>query len=133
MDTLTLTYWQRRRLEQQLKSTHDARAYRRTLAVPSVASRLRVSARSVSNWLAAYAQDRDRPADRHRPRPGPLVAGGLPTGVGLPLRHLDRAPAAAVPGTSQRRPGLGGHLRQQIQRLGYAWKRPRHRLGPSGA
>ena len=63
MDTLTLTYWQRRRLEQQLRSTHDARVYRRTLAVlevasgqavGSVAGRLRVTPRAVYHWLAAY-------------------------------------------------------------------------------
>ena|SRR5438128_2271090 len=56
MDTLTLTFWQQRRLEQQLRSTHDARVYRRTLAilevasgeaVSSVARRLRVTPRSV--------------------------------------------------------------------------------------
>ncbi len=37
MTTLTLTTWQRRRLEQQLRDTHDARVYRRTLAVLEVA------------------------------------------------------------------------------------------------
>lgn len=67
MDPRTLTYWQRRRLEQQLDSTPDARIYRRTLAVlevtsgepvPAVARRLRVSPRSVYNWLAAYDGER---------------------------------------------------------------------------
>ena len=33
MSRLKLTHWQRRRLHQQLKSTSDARTYRRTLAV----------------------------------------------------------------------------------------------------
>jgi len=37
MGTLTLTTWQRRRLERQLRDTHDARVYRRTLAVLEVA------------------------------------------------------------------------------------------------
>lgn len=38
MGTLTLTTWQRRRLERQLRDTHDARVYRRTLAVLEVKS-----------------------------------------------------------------------------------------------
>lgn len=33
MTTLTLTTWQRRRLERQLRETLDARVYRRTLAM----------------------------------------------------------------------------------------------------
>src|SRR6266700_2847839 len=93
MDTLTLTFWRRRRLEQQLRSTPDARVYRRTLAVLEVASgqpvaavaqRLRVSARSVYNWLAAYDRDRD---------PAALVdadRSGRPTLLGQPQRDLLR-------------------------------------------
>ena len=37
MTTLTLTTWQRRRLERQLRETLDARVYRRTLAILEVA------------------------------------------------------------------------------------------------
>src|SRR4051794_11805928 len=91
MDTLTLTYWQWRRLERQLRSTHDARVYRRTLAVLEVASgqpaglvasRLRVTPRAVHHWLAAYARDRDPSALADGDRPG------RPTLLGQPQRDL---------------------------------------------
>src|SRR5437763_15737305 len=91
MDTLTLTYWQRRRLEQQLRSTHDVRLYRRTLAVLEVASResvapgarrLRVSTRAVYHWLSASARQRTPAAlaEGQRPR--------RPTLLGQPQPHL---------------------------------------------
>src|SRR5258705_10428620 len=90
----TLTYWQRRRLEQQLRSTHDARVYRRTLAVlevasgqpvGSVASRLRVTPRAVYHWLAAYARDRDPAALADADR------SGRPTPLDQPQRDRLRA------------------------------------------
>ena len=37
MDTFTLTVWQRRRLQRQLRATRDARLFRRALAVLEVA------------------------------------------------------------------------------------------------
>ena len=66
MNTLTLTYWQRRHLERQLRSTRDARVDRRTLAVlevahgepvAAVARRLRVTLRAVYQWVATYGRD----------------------------------------------------------------------------
>lgn len=152
MDSLTLTYWQRRRLEQQLNSTHDARVYRRTLAVlevtsgepvASVARRLRVSPRSVYNWLAAYGDDHrpDALVDRDR--------SGRPTLLDQPQRDrlrdlLVRSPQDldypdttwTVPLLRQR---LQEHtavtpsedtLRRELRRLRYSWKRPRYRLDP---
>src|SRR6516165_4700580 len=100
MDTLTLTYWQRRHLEQQLRSTHDARVYRRTLAilevasgepVGSVAHRLRVTPRAVYHWLATYAPSRS---------PAALVDGdrpGRPTLLAEPQRRLLRGLLAGSP------------------------------------
>src|SRR4051812_3573375 len=79
MESLTLTTWQRRRLERQLRSTHDARLYRRTWAileatrgepVSCVARRLRVTPRVVYYWLAAYSRERVPEALRDRDRPG---------------------------------------------------------------
>jgi len=79
METLTLSYWQRRRLEQQLRSTRDARVYRRTLAVlevasgeavASVACRLRVTPRVVYHWVAAYARAHSPAALADHDRPG---------------------------------------------------------------
>src|SRR5215218_6179494 len=100
MDTLTLTYWQRRRLEQQLRSTHDARVYRRTLAVlevasgepvPSVARRLRVTPRAVYHWLAAYGRDPDPAALADAAR------AGRPTLFDQPHRDLLRGLLAGSP------------------------------------
>jgi transposase len=152
MDTLTLTHWQRRRLEQQLRSTHDARVYRRTLAVldvadgeavSSVARRLRVTPRSVHHWLAAYTRDRDPAALSDRCR------SGRPTLLAPPQRGLLREllagspqdlgyPAAvwSVPLLQwhlQQHTGLrpsDDTLRRELQRLDYTWKRPRYRLEP---
>jgi transposase len=112
MDTLTLTYWQRRRLEQQLRSTRDARVFRRTLAVlevasgesvPSVARRLRVTPRAVYHWLAAYGRGRDPAvlADAGRP--------GRPTLLAQPHRDLLRDLAPVPPGTAHRPVRLRGH------------------------
>jgi transposase len=152
MDTLTLTYWQRRRLEQQLRSTHDARVYRRTLAVlevaseesvPSVARRLRVTPRSVYHWLATYGRDHDPAvlADADR--------SGRPTKLAQPDRDLLRGLLTAspqdlgYPDTTWTVPLLQFHLQQhaglhaseatirrELWRLRYSWKRPRYRLDP---
>lgn len=122
MESLTLTFSQQRRLEQQLHSTLDARVYRRTLAilevaagetVSSVARRLRVSPRAVYHWLASYAQDHSPGAleDRDRtgrpPAAGPAAAGAAPraveqksAGAGLRRHHLDRTLAATAPATA---------------------------------
>lgn len=152
MDPLTLSYWQRRRLEEQLTSTHDARVYRRTLAVlevtsgepvPSVARRLRVSPRSVYNWLTAYSADHspENLADRDR--------SGRPTLLDQPQRDrlgdlLAQSPQdLGYPDTTWTVPLLRQHLqehtalkpsedtlRRELRRLRYSWKRPRYRLDP---
>jgi transposase len=152
MDTLTLTCWQRRRLERQLRSTHDARVYCRTLAVLEVASgepvgavatRLRVAPRSVYNWVAAYAQDRDPGSLRDRDRPGrpALLTGPFHQLIG---ELLGRCPQElGYPCSTWTVPLLCQHLarhngvllsedtlRRELQQLGYTWKRPRYRLDP---
>jgi len=59
---------QRRSLKQQLQQTHDARVYRRTLAlleyhrghsVTEIAASLGVTRRSIHNWIEAYQQSHD--------------------------------------------------------------------------
>ena len=79
MDTITLTAWQRRRLQQQLQSARDARLYRRTLAVlevargepvASTALRLGVTLRVIYYWLDSYSRNHDPGALRDRDRPG---------------------------------------------------------------
>src|SRR5947209_2131810 len=151
MDPLTLTYWQRRRLEQQLRATHDARVYRRTLAVlevasgesvPSVAHRLRVTPRAVYHWLAAYAADRSPAvlADGDRSGRPPLlsefqrellqeIVAGSPQDLGYP------ATGWTVPLLQQHLQHAGlrpseDTIRRELQRLRYTWKRPRYRLEP---
>src|SRR4051795_11976561 len=88
MSRLKLTHWQRRRLHQQLKSTSDARVYRRTLAVleldrgrsaADVAAMLGVTRQSVYNWAAAYAGDpvpRTLGDEDRSGRPRLLAGGG---------------------------------------------------------
>jgi transposase len=152
MDTLSLTYRQRRRLEQQPLSTPDARTCRRTLAVleiasgqsaGSVAGRLRVSPRAVYRWLAAYAAGRDPNALADADRPG------RPTLFAQPQRDLLRELLAespqglGYPDTTWSVPLLRSHLRRhaglsasedtirrELRRLRYSWKRPRYRLDP---
>jgi transposase len=152
MGSLTLTTWQRRRLEQQLRSTHDARVYRRTLAVleaargepvSAVARRLRVTPRVIYYWLANYA--RDRAPDTLRD----LDRSGRPTVLTASDRDLLRGvlgrspqewgyPAAqwTVPrlreylaGRTGRRPS-DDTIRRASRRLGYTWKRSRYALDP---
>src|SRR4051812_25298741 len=68
MSRLNLTSWQRRRLRRQLAETHDARLFRRTLAVlefdhgrsaADIARMLGVTRQSVYDWVEAYPQDHD--------------------------------------------------------------------------
>ena len=152
MEPLALTTWQRRRLEQQLRSTHDARVYRRTLAVlevdrgepvSAVARRLRVTPRVIYYWLAKYA--RDRAPDTLRD----LGRSGRPTVLTASDRDMLRAvlgrspqewgyPAAqwTVPRLREHLAGRTGRrpsddtIRRELRRLGYTWKRSRYALDP---
>jgi transposase len=152
VDTLTLTYWQRRRLERQLRSTRDARVYRRTLAVlgvadgepvASVAGRLRVTLRAVYHWVATYGRDHAPAAlaDRDRSgRPRRLT----PSDRDLLRELLGRSPQEVgyfaaqwtVPLLREHltrrtgRPLSDDTLRRELQRLGYTWKRSRYTLDP---
>lgn len=152
MGTLTLTTWQRRRLERQLRDTHDARVYRRTLAVlevargesvPAVARRLRVTPRVVYYWVEAYTRGRDPDALRDRSlsgRPGLLTREDR---LRL-LELLRRSPQdLGYFATEWTVPLLQEHLaryfgrhlsedtlHRDLHRLDYAWKRPRYILNP---
>jgi transposase len=153
MDTITLTAWQRRRLQRQLRAARDARLYRRTLAVldvaqgepvASVARRLGVTARAIYYWIESYALDhdpgalcdRDRPgrpallteADRHLLRA--LLLGQSPQELGyfatewtVPLLQDHLARR------SGRRPS-DDTVRRELQRQGFVWKRSRYALDP---
>jgi hypothetical protein len=70
MSRLKLTSWQRRRLRRQLAETHDARLYRRTLAVlefdhgrsaADIARMLGVTRKCIYDWVGAYRVSDDTP------------------------------------------------------------------------
>ena len=152
MTTLTLTTWQRRRLDRQLRDTQDARVYRRTLAVlevaqgqsvASVARRLRVTPRVVYFWVEAYAQDHDPDALRDGDRSGRPNLLTQQDRDRL-LEFLQLSPQDFDYGATEWTVGLlqehlarctGKHLsedtlRREIHRLDYVWKRPRYVLAP---
>src|SRR4051812_13418494 len=79
MDSLNLNAWQRRRLRRQLRATHDARLYRRTLAilevdrgrsVRDVALSLGVEPRTIYYWIEAYTREHDPSSLGDGERPG---------------------------------------------------------------
>jgi transposase len=153
MDTLTLTAWQRRRLQRQLRMTHDARLYRRTLTVlevsqgqpvAAVARRLGVTPRAIYYWLGNYAQahdpaallDGDRPgrpalltkADRDRLRDlllsrSPQELGYFATDWTVPLLRDHLAHRTG-------RWLADDTIRRELQRQGFVWKRCRYALDP---
>jgi transposase len=152
METLTLTTWQRRRLERQLRDTHDARVYRRTLAVlevaqgeaaPCVARRLRVTPRVVYYWIEAYLQGHAPDALRDRDRSGRPHRLTQQERTRL-LELLGQSPQDLGYFATEWTVGLlqehlarytGPHLsedtlRRELHRLDYTCKRPRYALDP---
>jgi transposase len=153
MDSITLTAWQRRRLQQQLRVAHDARRYRRTLAVlevcrgepvATVASRLGVTARAIYYWIGSYLRDYDPQTLRDRDRPG------RPALLTERDRHLlrelllDQSPqelgyfasAWTVPLLQEHLAHCTGQrpsddtVRRELERQGFVWKRCRYVLDP---
>jgi len=148
MSELSLRPWQRRRLQRQLECTQDARTYRRTLAllevdrgrpVSEVAQMLGVSRRSIYNWLDDYLREGDPSALADAPRSGrPRL---WTEGRQAVLRELlettpDKlgyfAADWTVPLLGEQLERLTGRrpcddtIRDQLARMGYAWKRPRY-------
>jgi transposase len=153
MDSITLTAWQRRRLQRQLRVAHDARLYRRTLAVlevsrgepvASVARRLGVTPRAIYFWINSYTRDYDPEALRDGDRPGrpallterdrdllrQLLLGQSPQDLGyfatawtVPLLQEHLARRTG------RRPS-DDTVRRELERQGFVWKRSRYALEP---
>lgn len=152
MTKLTLTKKQRRQLERQLKSTHDARLYRRTLAVleydrgksiVEIARTLRVSRRSIYRWIDAYgasfAPESLRDDDRSgRPprwseecsewlksflRRSPAELGYYAANWTVPLLRDPLELCTAQRFSNQT-------IRRALHQLQYVWKRPRYVLAP---
>ena len=152
MSRLKLTHWQRRRLHQQLKSTSDARTYRRTLAVlgldhgrsaADIAAMLGVTRQSVHNWAAAFVRNPGPSSLRDEDRSGRPALLAEQTDSLLPSL-MDQSPQdLGYPHTDWTVPLLQHQLekdlgrrpsdetvRRGLRRLGYAWKRPRYVLDP---
>jgi transposase len=152
MSRLTLTHWQRIRLHQQLKSTSDARTYRRTLAVleldrgrsaADIAAMLGVTRQSIHNWAAAFAHEPDPLTLRDEDRSGRPALWTEKTDGLLPSL-MDQSPQdLGYPHTiwtvplrqQQLEKDLGLRpsdetVRRGLRRLGYVWKRPRYVLDP---
>lgn len=152
MDQLNLTFWQRRRLEDQLRQARTARLFRRTLAVlevsrgksvAEIADTLLTSRRSVYRWIEAYCEDHDPKALCEGEHPGrPSVWDEENEAI---LRYLmERGPEEygyyAVNWTSplleEQMEGSTGQpfskdlVREGLHRLGYVWKRGRYQFPP---
>jgi transposase len=152
MSGLRLTSSQRRGLERQLRATHDAGLYRRTLAIleaadgrpiAEVARVLRTSRVSIYHWIASYEHARD-PACLADSRGGnhpsvwsEALQAVLAASLGRPPeRYGYQAVEWTVPLLQEHLACWGGErpsatsIRRQLHELGYVWKRPRYVLDP---
>jgi transposase len=152
MSDLRLNAQERSALERQLRSTPDARIYRRTLAIlqiadgqalGEVAEALRVGRRSVDRWLAAYRAGLVPEALAEKPgrgRPRLFAAEDL-AALDQCLRESPSAwgywandwtvPLLQQHLGSQGSPACSARtLYRQLEALDEAWKRPRHTLPP---
>jgi len=143
---------QRRRLGRQLRSTHDAGLYRRTLAVleaaegravAEIARLLRTSRVTVYRWIECYDRNRD-PSCLIDSRGGnhPSVwaedlQAVLSDGLGRRPEHFGyQAIEWMVPLLQEHLALRSGvrpsetSIRRQLHALGYVWKRPRYVLQP---
>lgn len=153
MDTITLTAWQRRRLQQQLQSARDARLYRRTLAVldvargepvASIARRLGVTPRAIYYWLDCYCQNRDPRALQDRDRPGRptliteadgdllrgLLLGQSPQKLGYFATEWTVPLLQDYLARHTGRRTSDDTIRRELRRQGFVWKRSRYALDP---
>jgi transposase len=152
MSGLRLTAAQRRGLERQLRSTHDAGLYRRTLAlleaadgrpVAEIARFLRTSRVAVYRWIECYdsAREPDCLADsrggNHPSVWTDELQAVLSDGLGRRPEHFGyQAIGWTVPLLREhlaRRDGVRPSqtsIRRQLHALGYVWKRPRYVLQP---
>jgi transposase len=152
MSELDLSAGERSALEQQLHGTHDARVYRRTLAllqvadgwsVQEVAMSLQVTVRSVERWLAAYAQQHVPEVLQERPGRGRRRILGEEDLACLEQCLQQKPSAWGYWANDWTVPLLKEHLASQglpvcstrtlyrrMEGLEQSWKRPRHVLPP---
>jgi transposase len=152
MDGLRLKGKEQRRLSEMLHRTHDARVYKRTLAVlecgrgkgvVEVAQSLCVTRQSVHNWISRYRRS-GKPAaladapKSGRPRKADAAVEALLEALMIvsPERCGYHATHWTVPLLrDQVRKNLDKQcgamtIRRCLHRLGYVWKRPRYVLAP---
>jgi transposase len=152
MSGLRLTAAQRRGLERQLRSTHDAGLYRRTLAileaadgrpVAEIARLLRTSRVAVYRWIGCYDSARkpeclvDSRGGNHPSIWTEELQSVLSDGLGRrPDDFGYQAIEWTVPLLREHLARGGGErpsetsIRRQLHALGYVWKRPRYVLQP---
>lgn len=150
--SLKLTAGQRRHLQEQLRQTRDARVYRRTLAIlridagepiTQVARLLGVARRTAHYWLSDYVRVGGPGALLDEPRSGrpslwtedarsvlrqllarvPEQNGYYATNWTVPLLQEELQHATGICFS-------GDTVRRELDRQGYAWKRPRYTLEP---
>lgn len=152
MSRLNLTSWQRRRLRRQLAETHDARLFRRTLAVlefdygrsaADIARMLGVTRQSVYDWVEAYTQDHDpasledeegrgrnRLLDEDQEHLLEALLAVSPQNLGYPHTSWTVPLLCEVLEIATEQRVSEDTLRRALGRLGYVWKRPRYDLDP---
>jgi transposase len=152
MSRLNLTSWQRRRLRRQLVETHDARLFRRTLAVlefnhgrsaADIARMLGVTRQSVYDWIEAYTQDHDPASLEDEEGRGryPLLdedqehllealLAVSPQNLGYPHTSWTLPLLCEVLEIATEQRLSEDTLRRALCRLDYLWKRPRYDLDP---
>src|SRR3954471_12060435 len=152
MSRLNLTSWQRRRLRRQLAETHDARLYRRTLAVlefdrgrsaADIARMLGVTRECIYDWVGAYLEGRDPASLEDEPGRGrhPLLdedqehllealLAASPQDFGSPHARWTVPLLCEVLEIATEQRVSDDTLRRALHRLDYVWKRPRYDLEP---
>jgi transposase len=152
MDGLRLTAAEQRRLSETLRRTHDARVYKRTLAVlecgrgkgvVEVARSLNVTRQSVHNWVSRYRRAGQPTALADAPKSGrPRKANEAveallqalmsvpPERCGYAATHWTLPLLTDQVGKNLGRQCCEMTIRRCLHRLGYGWKRPRYVLAP---
>jgi len=152
MSRLKLTSWQRRRLRRQLAETHDARLYRRTLAVlefdhgrpaADIARMLGVTRKCVYDWVGAYSEDHDPSSledeggrgrhpllDEDQEHLLEALLAVSPQDLGYPHTSWTVPLLCEVLEIATEQRVSDDTLRRVLHRLDYVWKRPRYDLDP---
>ena len=152
MSRFKLKHWQRRRLRQQLRTTPDARTYRRTLAVleldrgrsaADIAVMLGVTRKGIYDWVGAYLEGRDPASlegaggrgrhpllDEDQEHVLEALLAASPQDLGYPHVRWTVPLLREVLEIATEQRVSEDTLRRALHRLDYVWKRPRYDLDP---